>query len=104
MDAPQVANAITKISKTKIKTKNGNFGVRPPGCEAALPLMTEEELYDRIPSEASQHIPFDIADRNQLPTAGGNGLADGCAVGGGKERQDSESAKTVAQAERRRWL
>src|SRR6516164_3834356 len=29
-----------------------------------LPLMTEEELYDRIPSEASQHIPFDIADVN----------------------------------------
>src|SRR5207249_11010801 len=27
-------------------------------------LMTEEELYDRIPSEASQHIPFDIADVN----------------------------------------
>jgi type IV pilus assembly protein PilM len=26
--------------------------------------MTEEELYDRIPSEASQHIPFDIADVN----------------------------------------
>src|SRR6267143_2156997 len=29
-----------------------------------LPLMTEDELYDRIPSEASQHIPFDIADVN----------------------------------------
>jgi len=26
--------------------------------------MTEEELYDRIPAEASQHIPFDIADVN----------------------------------------
>ena len=26
--------------------------------------MTEEELYDRIQSEASQHIPFDIADVN----------------------------------------
>ena len=29
-----------------------------------LPMMTEEELYDRIQSEASQHIPFDIADVN----------------------------------------
>ena len=29
-----------------------------------LPLMTEEELYDRIQTEASQHIPFDIADVN----------------------------------------
>ena len=27
-------------------------------------MMTEEELYDRIQSEASQHIPFDIADVN----------------------------------------
>jgi type IV pilus assembly protein PilM len=26
--------------------------------------MSEEELYDRIQSEASQHIPFDIADVN----------------------------------------
>ena len=26
--------------------------------------MTEEELYDRVQSEASQHIPFDIADVN----------------------------------------
>jgi type IV pilus assembly protein PilM len=26
--------------------------------------MTEEELYDRIQAEASQHIPFDIADVN----------------------------------------
>ena len=30
----------------------------------SLPLMSEEELYDRIQSEASQHIPFDIADVN----------------------------------------
>jgi type IV pilus assembly protein PilM len=27
-----------------------------------LPMMTEEELYDRIQSEASQYIPFDISD------------------------------------------
>src|SRR5258708_17648197 len=30
----------------------------------SLPSMTEDELYDRIQSEASQHIPFDIADVN----------------------------------------
>ena len=30
----------------------------------SMPLMTEEELYDRIQAEASQHIPFDIADVN----------------------------------------
>ena len=30
----------------------------------SLPVMSEEELYDRIQSEASQHIPFDIADVN----------------------------------------
>ena len=30
----------------------------------SLPMMSEEELYDRIQSEASQHIPFDIADVN----------------------------------------
>ena len=29
-----------------------------------MPLMTEEELYDRVQTEASQHIPFDIADVN----------------------------------------
>ena len=30
----------------------------------SMPLMTEDELYDRIQAEASQHIPFDIADVN----------------------------------------
>jgi type IV pilus assembly protein PilM len=29
-----------------------------------MPLMTEDELYDRVQAEASQHIPFDIADVN----------------------------------------
>src|SRR6202030_3106739 len=30
----------------------------------SMPLMSEEELFDRIQAEASQHIPFDIADVN----------------------------------------
>ena len=30
----------------------------------SMPLMTEEELFDRVQAEASQHIPFDIADVN----------------------------------------
>ena len=68
MDAPQVANAITKIFDIeKIKTKNVATSVSGHSVivkRVPLPLMTEEELYDRIPSEASQHIPFDIADVN----------------------------------------
>src|SRR3984893_13596736 len=68
MDAPQVANAITKIFDTeKVKTKNVATSVSGHSVivkRVPLPLMTEEELYDRIPSEARQHIPFDIADVN----------------------------------------
>ncbi len=30
----------------------------------SMPIMSEEELYDRVQTEASQHIPFDIADVN----------------------------------------
>ena len=68
MDAPQVANAISKIfDAQKIKTKNVATSVSGHSVivkRVPLPLMTEEELYDRIPAEASQHIPFDIADVN----------------------------------------
>jgi type IV pilus assembly protein PilM len=68
MDAPQVANAISRIFDTqKIKTKDVATSVSGHSVivkRVPLPLMTEEELYDRIPSEASQHIPFDIADVN----------------------------------------
>src|SRR6202453_324188 len=68
MDAPQVANAISKIfDSEKIKTKNVATSVSGHSVivkRVPLPLMTEEELYDRIPSEASQHIRFDIADVN----------------------------------------
>jgi type IV pilus assembly protein PilM len=68
MDAPQVANAISKIfDAERIKTKNVATAVSGHSVivkRVPLPLMTEDELYDRIPSEASQHIPFDIADVN----------------------------------------
>src|SRR5450631_4583807 len=68
MDAPQVANAISKIfDAQKVKTKNVATSVSGHSVivkRVPLPLMSEDELYDRIPSEASQHIPFDIADVN----------------------------------------
>jgi len=58
MDAPQVANAISKIfDAQRIKTKNVATSVSGHSVivkRVPLPLMTEDELYDRIPSEASQ--------------------------------------------------
>jgi type IV pilus assembly protein PilM len=69
MDAPLVAAGISNIfDRQKIKNKNvatsvsGHSVIVKP--RVPLPLMTEEELYDRIQTEASQHIPFDIADVN----------------------------------------
>src|SRR3981189_496984 len=68
MDAPLVGGAISNIFETqKIKTKNVATAVSGHSVivkRVTLPSMTEEELYDRIQSEASQHIPFDIADLN----------------------------------------
>ncbi len=68
MDAPLVAGAISNIfDQQKIKTKNVATSVSGHSVivkRVTLPLMTEEELYDRIHAEASQHIPFDIADVN----------------------------------------
>ncbi len=68
MDAPLVAGAITNIfEQQKIKTKSVATAVSGHSVivkRVTLPAMTEEELYDRIQSEASQHIPFDIADVN----------------------------------------
>jgi type IV pilus assembly protein PilM len=66
MDAPQVAATISNIfEKQGIKTKNVATAVSGHSVitkRVALPLMSEDELYDRIQSEAAQHIPFDIAD------------------------------------------
>jgi type IV pilus assembly protein PilM len=68
MDAPLVAGAIGNIFDTqKVKTKNVATAVSGHSVivkRVTLPSMTEEDLYDRIQSEASQHIPFDIADVN----------------------------------------
>src|ERR1035441_7591577 len=68
MDAPLVAGAISNIfDAQKIKTKDVATAVSGHSVivkRVTLPMMTEEELYDRIQSEASQHIPFDIADVN----------------------------------------
>jgi type IV pilus assembly protein PilM len=68
MDAPLVAAAIGNIfDKQQIKTRTVATSVSGHSVivkRVTLPTMTEEELYDRIQSEASQHIPFDIADVN----------------------------------------
>src|ERR1700758_2378801 len=68
MDAPLVAGAISNIFETQsVKTKDVATAVSGHSVivkRVTLPMMTEEELYDRIQSEASQHIPFDIADVN----------------------------------------
>jgi type IV pilus assembly protein PilM len=68
MDAPLVAAGICSIfERQKIKTKNVATSVSGHSVivkRVTLPLMTEEELFDRIQTEAAQHIPFDIADVN----------------------------------------
>src|SRR6202049_1160292 len=68
MDAPLVAGAISNIFETqKFKPRAVATAVSGHSVivkRVSLPMMTEEELYDRIQSEASQHIPFDIADVN----------------------------------------
>jgi type IV pilus assembly protein PilM len=68
MDAPLVAGAIgTIFDRQEIKTRSvatavsGHSVIVKP---VNLPVMTDEELYDRIQSEASQYIPFDISDVN----------------------------------------
>src|SRR5579862_4907805 len=68
MDAPQVAAAIGGIfDKNEVKLRSVATSVSGHSVivkRVTLPAMTEEELYDRIQSEASQHIPFDITDVN----------------------------------------
>jgi len=68
MDAPAVAEKIIAIfDAQKIKTKevatavSGHSVIVKP---VKMPVMTEEELYDRVQAEATQYIPFDIADVN----------------------------------------
>ncbi len=68
MDAPSVAEKIVSIFDTqKIKSKDVATSVSGHSVivkRVSMPLMTEEELFDRMQAEASQHIPFDIADVN----------------------------------------
>ncbi len=68
MDAPQVAATIGDIfDKNQIKTQTVATSVSGHSVivkRVTLPTMTDEELYDRIQAEASQHIPFDIVDVN----------------------------------------
>jgi type IV pilus assembly protein PilM len=68
MDAPRVAERIVSICEGQnIKTKNVATAVSGHSVivkRVPMPFMAEEELYDRIQSEASQHIPFDVADVN----------------------------------------
>src|SRR6201984_645657 len=68
MDAPSVAEKIVSIfDSQKIKAKDVATSVSGHSVivkRVSMPLMTEEELFDRVQAEASQHIPFDIADVN----------------------------------------
>src|ERR1700674_213535 len=68
MDAPSVAEKIVAIfDSQKIKVKDVATSVSGHSVivkRVSMPLMTEEELFARIQMEASQHIPFDIADVN----------------------------------------
>src|SRR6204780_5090568 len=60
MDAPLVAGGIgTIFDRQDIKTKTVATSVSGHSVivkRVLLPMMTEEELFDRIQSEASQHI------------------------------------------------
>jgi type IV pilus assembly protein PilM len=60
MDAPSVAEKIVSIfDNQKIKAKDVATSVSRNSVivkRVSLPLMTEEKLFDRIQSEASQHI------------------------------------------------
>ena len=68
MDAPAVAERISSIfDSQKIKIKDVATSVSGHSVivkRVPMPVMGEDELYDRIQAEASQHIPFDIADVN----------------------------------------
>jgi len=68
MDAPLVAAGISSIfDRQKVKTKNVATSVSGHSVivkRVTLPVMSEEDLFERIQAEASQHIPFDIADVN----------------------------------------
>jgi type IV pilus assembly protein PilM len=68
MDAPSVSSAISKIfSDNSIKARavatsvSGHSVIVKP---IPVPTMSDQELADRIQTEAAQNIPFDISDVN----------------------------------------
>jgi type IV pilus assembly protein PilM len=68
MDSPTVASAIGKLftdngikSKTVATSVSGHSVIVKP---IKMPTMPEQELGDRIQTEAAQYIPFDIAEVN----------------------------------------
>jgi type IV pilus assembly protein PilM len=68
MDALSVSSAIEKIfNDNRIKTKNVATSVSGHSVivkRVTVPAETDEELYNAIPYEAQQHIPFDMTDVN----------------------------------------
>jgi type IV pilus assembly protein PilM len=68
MDSPSVASAISKIfTEHNIKSRLVATSVSGHSVivkRITVPVMTEQELAERIQVEASQNIPFDISDVN----------------------------------------
>ncbi|MGO8817760.1 MAG: type IV pilus assembly protein PilM [Terriglobia bacterium] len=82
MDALSVSSAIEKIfTDNHIKTRNVATSVSGHSVivkRVTVGITDETELYNAIPYEAQQHIPFDMADVNLSyqslgPAAAGNG-------------------------------
>ena len=68
MDALSVSSAIEKIfNDNRIKTRNVATSVSGHSVivkRVTVGANTDEELYNAIPYEAQQHIPFDMSDVN----------------------------------------
>lgn len=68
MDAPAVAERISSIfDSQKIKTRDVSTAVSGHSVivkPVTMPPMSEGELFDKVQAEASQYIPFDLADVN----------------------------------------
>jgi type IV pilus assembly protein PilM len=68
MDSPSVASAISKIfTENNIKGRSVATSVSGHSVivkRITVPVMSEQELSERIQVEAAQNIPFDISDVN----------------------------------------
>ena len=82
MDALSVSSAIEKIfNDNRIKTRNVATSVSGHSVivkRVTVAAESEEELYNAIPYEAQQHIPFDMTDVNMSyqslgPSSSGQG-------------------------------